>query len=112
MEHMVYTPVLSNPCKWNKPLERAPQGSGCSPKLREFKKCEDSALSFMAWFLGDPVWSQGLGSVILMGPFQLGVFCDSNTYGQDNALRFEGCSCGWLQDKRSWPTAGCPQGGS
>ena len=27
--------------------------------------------------LGDPVWSQGLGTVIITGSFQLGIFCVS-----------------------------------
>ena len=31
----------------------------------------------MDWFLGGPVWSQELDSVILMGLFQLGLFADS-----------------------------------
>jgi len=31
----------------------------------------------MVWFLGGPVWNQGLDSMILMGPFQPGIFCYS-----------------------------------
>ena len=36
----------------------------------------DSALSHMVSFLGGAVWTQALDSMILMGPFQLGIFCD------------------------------------
>jgi len=45
--------------------------------LLEFKKHLDSALTHMVWFLGDAVWSQELGSVIHMGPFQIMIFYDS-----------------------------------
>ena len=58
-------------------LEQAPQGSGHGPKLLEFKKRLDNALSHTVWFLGGPVWSQELDSMILMGSFQLGLFSDS-----------------------------------
>ena len=29
--------------------------------------------------LGCPVWSQGLDLVVLVGPFQLGIFCDCDS---------------------------------
>lgn len=37
-------------------LEQAPQGSGHSPKLPEFKECSNIALRLMVWILGDPLW--------------------------------------------------------
>ena len=58
-------------------LEQAPQGSGHGPKLLEFKKHLDNALSHTVRFFGGPVWSQELDSMILMGLFQLRISYDS-----------------------------------
>lgn len=44
-------------------------------QLLEFKDCSDNALRHRVW--GGPVWSQRLDSVVLKGPFQLWIFCDS-----------------------------------
>jgi len=54
-------------------------GQGSRPQVLEFKKCLGNALSHMEWFLGGIVWSQELDLMVLavMGPFQLGIFCDS-----------------------------------
>jgi len=55
-------------------VEWAAQGSGHSPELLEFKELLDSTLRHRVWILGGSVWSQGLDSRILVGPFQLGIF--------------------------------------
>jgi len=57
-------------------LEQASQCSGHSPKLTEFQKHLDNTLTYI-WFWGGPMWSQELDSMILVGPFQLGIFYDS-----------------------------------
>lgn len=54
-------------------LEWVPQGSGHSTKP-EFKTDLDSVLSHR---VGCPVQGQELNLMILMGPFQLIVLCDS-----------------------------------
>ena len=43
--------------------------------MPEFKECLDSALRCGVWVLGGAVWSLELDSVVLVGPFQLGIFC-------------------------------------
>ena len=58
-------------------MERAAQGSGHGPELPEFKEHLDTSLRHRVWFLGGPVWSQELDSMILVGPFQLKIFYDS-----------------------------------
>jgi len=58
-------------------LEQAPQDSRHGPRPLEFKDCLDTVLSHMVWFWGGPVWNQKLDSMILMGPFQHRIFCDS-----------------------------------
>jgi len=58
---------------WNRLL----QVSGPGLKLLEFKKSLDKALRHMVWILGGLVWSHKLDWLILMGPFQLGIFYDS-----------------------------------
>jgi len=55
----------------------APQGRGHSPLLPELREHWDNALRHRVWILGGRVWSQGLASVNLMGPFQLRTFSDS-----------------------------------
>jgi len=47
-------------------LEQAPQSSGCSPKLPEFKKHLDNALRHGVWISGGAVQSWGLDSSILV----------------------------------------------
>ena len=47
----------------------------CLKCYLEFKKHLDNALRHMVRFLGGPVWSQELDLIILMSPFQLGIFC-------------------------------------
>jgi len=54
-------------------MERVPQGSGHDPKLLQLKHL-DKALRNMFLFFGWSVWSQEVDSVILVGPFQLGIF--------------------------------------
>jgi len=58
-------------------IAQAAQGSGHSPKLQEFKEHLDNSLRYHVWILCGPVWSQELNSMILVGTFQLGLFCDS-----------------------------------
>ena len=58
-------------------MEQAVEGRGHSPELTEFRESLDTALRHRVWILGGLEWSQELDSVILVGPFQLGVFCDS-----------------------------------
>jgi len=58
-------------------MEQVSQGSGHNPRLSLFKKHLDNALRRMVWFFGGAEWSQGLDSVIPVGPFQLRIFCDS-----------------------------------
>jgi len=65
----------STECGWA--LEQTPQSSGHSPRLLEFKECLDNALRHRIWALGGSLWSQELGTEILLGPFQRGIFCDS-----------------------------------
>ena len=55
-------------------LEQAAQGSGHSPELPVFKEHLDNALRHRVWFLGGLVWKQGLDAMILVGPFQVGIF--------------------------------------
>jgi len=55
--------------------ELAPQGSDHSTELLEFRERLGCTLRHTAWFWGDPVWSQGLDSMVLVGPFQLRTFC-------------------------------------
>ena len=55
----------------------APQGSGRSPELPELREHLDSTLRHWVWILGSAVWSQY--SMILVCPFQLGIFCFCNS---------------------------------
>ena len=48
-----------------------PQGSGHGPELLEFKEHLDMTLKHWVCILGGPVWSQGLDSVVVVGPLQL-----------------------------------------
>jgi len=54
-----------------------PRGSGYSPKFQEFKEHLDSTLRHRVWILGGPMWSQELNSAMLVDPFQLRIFYDS-----------------------------------
>ena len=47
------------------------------PSLLEFKGHLDTALRYTVWILGGAVWSRELDSVIIVGPFQLGLFSGS-----------------------------------
>jgi len=53
----------------------APKGSERSPELLELREHWDTALSHKVWAWGGPLWGQGLGSMVLEGPFQPGIFC-------------------------------------
>jgi len=55
----------------------SPEGGRHGSKLTEFRECLDNALRHKVGILGGPVWSRGLASMILVGPFQLGLLCDS-----------------------------------
>lgn len=48
-----------------------------APNLLELKKHFDNALRHMVYFLGSPVWSTELDSIIFVSPLQLGLFYDS-----------------------------------
>ena len=52
----------------------APQGNGHSPELPELRGCWNTAVRPGVW--SGAAWGCGLGLVALMGPFQLGIFCD------------------------------------
>ena len=56
--------------------DRLPRAVVMALSLPEFKKRLDNALRHRVWFLGDPVWSQELDLMILVGPFQLKIFYD------------------------------------
>lgn len=58
-------------------MEQIPHISGHNLKLLEFKEHLDNALKHKDCFWVCPVWSWELDSIILVGPFQLGIFCDS-----------------------------------
>jgi len=58
-------------------MEWDPQGSGHSLKLASFKEHLDNALSHRVWILDGPVRSRELDSLVLVGPSQTGIFCDS-----------------------------------
>lgn len=52
------------------------RGNGAGP--REGRACGGRGeVRTRYWFLRGAVWSRGLAEVILAGPFQLGMFCDS-----------------------------------
>ena len=52
-------------------------GHDVVPSLAQFKECLDNALRYRVWILGDPMWNQELDSVILVGSFWHGIFCNS-----------------------------------
>ena len=56
---------------------RLPREVVTAPSLPECKKHLDNTLRNMVSFLDGPVWSQELDLMILVGPFQLRIFCDS-----------------------------------
>jgi len=58
-------------------LKHALQGRDHRSNMPEFKKYLDSAPRHGIWFLGRPVWSQGLDLMVLVTHFQLGIFYDS-----------------------------------
>jgi len=57
-------------------MEQAAQGTGHGPKLLEFKEHLESSLRHRIWLSGGPVWGLEL-DMILMDPFQPGMFCGS-----------------------------------
>ena len=59
-------------------MEQPVQGSGHSTELPEFKGCLVNALRHRVWIWGRAVWRLELDLMILIGPFQLGMFCHSN----------------------------------
>ena len=77
---------------WGLGTGAAPQGAGhgtgCPglwawPPVLEFRECLDSALRHRVWILGGPVWNLELDLMVLTGPFQLRIFCDSNSIASD-----------------------------
>jgi len=54
---------------------RLPREAVTAPSLSQFKECRDDAESY-GLVLGSPARSMKLDSMILMGPFQLGIFCE------------------------------------
>lgn len=59
-------------------LERAPQGMDTTPRLLELKESLDNAPRHaQGGIVGVSVQGWGLGSMILVGPFQLRIFCGS-----------------------------------
>lgn len=77
-------------CKSGSSLEQAPQSCGYGHMLLEFKKSLENALRKMVSILGGLIWSQGLGSMILVSPFQLRGFYDSMIQTVRRALKFFG----------------------
>lgn len=59
---------------WGLQRGSAPEGGGHSPKLLQLRECLNSTLRAL---LGNAVWSQGLDSMVLVGPFQFRRFYDS-----------------------------------
>jgi len=64
----------------------APEGSGhgtgypgqwSQPSPARFQGVFEYHLRHRVWILGGSVWSQEFNSVVLVGPFQLGIFYDS-----------------------------------
>lgn len=58
---------------WNKIIKEVVM----APRLSVFKKRSDSAFKYMVYLSGCPVWSQKLGSMILMGLYHIRIVCDS-----------------------------------
>jgi len=58
-------------------MEQNAQGSGYGTELLEFKKSLDNDLRRKSLILGGAVKSQEFDLMILMGSFQLRIFCDS-----------------------------------
>jgi len=83
----------------------APEGSGHGPALSELIKHGDAAHRHTAWFWIGPTWRQGLDWSTLMGPFQLGIFCDLMILWLWRP-RHPSHSARWgLQDHCLWPSA-------
>ena len=57
---------------WN----RLPRDVVTAPSLSEFRRVGTVLLVMWSEFLGRPVWCQELDSMIVVGPFQLGIFYD------------------------------------
>ena len=58
-------------------LEGAAQGRGTALSCQSSKDVGTTASAIVACFLSGSAWSQELDSVILIGPFQLGIFYES-----------------------------------
>ena len=66
-------------------MERPAQGSGHGPQCQSSGSVWRALSTLRVWILGGAVWSQGLDSMILVGPFQLLWFYDSIIFsGQNN----------------------------
>ena len=52
----------------------APQGSGHGPELLELREHLGTTLTHGLGLCG-AVWNRGLGPMVLLGPFQLRIFC-------------------------------------
>lgn len=66
-------PCVDSPRGWLG-VGKAACGTGYSTELPVFWNILDNALRHMAWFLSGSFWSQKSALMILMAPFQLGVF--------------------------------------
>lgn len=96
----------SSPLQRVEGMEQAPQGSHHDPRLLELKEHLDSSLRHLVWCLGGAVWSRELDSMILVGPFQLGMYYDSlnwvlrlqvtATSLQSRNVRFAACAVTFL----------------
>jgi len=71
---------------WGLGTGAAPQGGGhgtgcpgqwARPQVPEFNEHLGKAFRYRVWILGGPLWSQELDSMILVSPFQPGIFHNS-----------------------------------
>ena len=58
----------------------------------------DSALRHRVWIMVGVVWSQELDWMIPVGPFQLGIFCDSATHWRSKRWEVQSFLCVTAQD--------------
>lgn len=65
-----------SPRGWLSTRTGSPGGMVMAPRLTESKKYLDSTRRHRVGFLGCSVQGQELDSMILVGPFQLSLFCD------------------------------------
>lgn len=57
---------------------RLPRAVTMAPSWPEFKKRLDTAFRHIVWFWGSPLQTQELNSMILVGPFQLGIHANTH----------------------------------